>query len=112
MSEFKVQIVPRGSTVVVHLHGDASVEATDRFRSALQPAIAGKPSRVVLDLTLLEFINSMGLGVLLEFRKQLAQFKTELRLAGASQKITEVFKRTRLAELFPMFPTADKAAMD
>jgi anti-sigma B factor antagonist len=110
MSDFQVQIVPKGSTVIVQLHGDATVQETDRFRIALEPALADAPTRVVLDLSLLTFINSMGLGVLLEFRKKLASSKVDLRLAGASAKIVEVFQRTRLAELFPMFPTADQAA--
>ena len=98
---------PRGQ--VVRLRGEATVDQVERLRSSLRAVCEGKPRRVVLDLAELTFINSDGLGALLEFRRDLVRSGAVLRLAGANPDIAEMFKKTRLVEVFPMYQTADAA---
>jgi anti-sigma B factor antagonist len=95
--------------VIVRLHGDATLTETDSLRDALSPALEAEPPCVVLDLSDLEFINSMGLGVLVEFRQELTRRGGQMRLAGATEAIAEMLRRTRLVELFPPYSDCDQA---
>jgi len=77
-----------------------------------QPGESQISSAAQLASRLSEFINSLGLGALLEFRKDLRQRDVELRLAGANDMIADIFRKTRLVELFPMFETAERAVTE
>lgn len=109
MGEFSAHTEDRANGTIVRLHGDASLTETDSLREALNPALKADPPCVVLDLSDLEFINSLGLGALVEFRQELAQRGGRLHLAGASAPIADMLRRTRLVELFPAYPDCDQA---
>ena len=98
---------PRG--MIVRLHGDATCTNSESLRTAIQPVVDSSPSRVVLDLSNLVFINSLGLGVLLEFRQQLIAGGGRLDLAGAHDDVIDVLRKTRLVELFPPYGTPEEA---
>jgi anti-sigma B factor antagonist len=109
MNQFHVNIDDRPQCTIVELSGDISILQTDTLRKAFEPVVARRPGCVVLDLAKLVFINSLGLGALIEFRHNLSLHGSKVRLAGASDRIAEIFRKTRLAELFPMYPNADDA---
>lgn len=109
MDQFHVRIEDKSDAVIVRLRGDATIADTESMRKALDPLIARKPGTVVLDLSELAFINSLGLGVLLEFRQKLHSQSTKIRLAGAKPQVADVFRKTRLVELFPMYADAEQA---
>jgi anti-sigma B factor antagonist len=98
---------PRG--MIVRLHGDATCTNSEALRRAIQPVVDAAPSRVVLDLSHLLFINSLGLGVLLEFRQQLIAAGGRLDLSGAHDDVIDVLRKTRLVELFPPYGTPEEA---
>lgn len=109
MNTFHVNIDDRQQCTVVELSGDICILQTDTLRKAFEPVVARRPGCVILDMAKLVFINSLGLGALIEFRFSLAQHGAKVHLAGASDRIAEIFRQTRLAELFPMYPTAEDA---
>ena len=109
MHRFSLNVMPRDAGVIVQVCGDASVNEADHLRNGLQPILRRNPQRIVLDLTALEFINSLGLGVLLEFRKDAQEHGVDLRLAGASDRIADLLQKTRLVELFPLYASAETA---
>lgn len=110
MTDFALHVEPReADAIVVRLVGELTVDHTEELERHLRGAAAEAPSRVVLDASELTFICSSALGALLEFRKALRDRDATLRLSGAPPQIAEVFRRTRLAELFPMFASADAA---
>lgn len=109
MGEFTAHTERRDNGMIVRLCGDASLTENESLRKALEPALESKPGCVVLDLSALEFINSLGLGALVEFRQELTRHGAQLRLAGATEQIGEILRKTRLVELFPPYPDCDQA---
>lgn len=65
----RVQAI-RGACVVT-LGGELDLYNADSVRRALIEAAAGSPERIVVDLGEVEFIDSTGLGVLIEARAKL-----------------------------------------
>jgi anti-anti-sigma factor len=109
MNAFRVHVEQRPGWTVAHLQGNASCTGVGPMREALADLLSDRHPAVVLDLSELTFINSLALGVLVEFRRDVQAYGGQLRLAGASAQIAEVFRKTRLVELFPMFDTAEHA---
>ena len=60
-----------GTARVVKLAGELDLYNAAQVRKALVDACADSPERVVVDLTEVEFIDSTGLGVLIEARRTL-----------------------------------------
>lgn len=109
MGEFNLEIESRGDWSVARLHGDASGASVGHLRQALDEMLQRRESAVVLDLADMHFINSLALGELVRFRREIQSYGGRLRLAGADAYITDVFRKTRLVELFPMYERADEA---
>ena len=60
-----------GDAVVVRHAGELDLYNADDVRTALTGALAAAPSRVVVDLSAVEFVDSTALGVLIEARSKL-----------------------------------------
>ena len=61
-----------GDACVVRLGGELDLYNADQVRAGLSKACDDSPSRVVVDLTEVEFIDSTALGILIEARTMLA----------------------------------------
>jgi anti-sigma B factor antagonist len=57
-----------GDARVVRLGGELDLYNADQVRRALKTACADSPSRVVVDLSEVEFLDSTALGILIEAR--------------------------------------------
>ena len=72
MREDPVAGVERGDgSVVVSLAGELDLYNAPQVRQALSDAASDSPTRVVVDLSEVEFIDSTALGVLIEARTRL-----------------------------------------
>jgi anti-sigma B factor antagonist len=60
-----------GDACVVRLGGELDLYNANEVRHALKTACADSPSRVVVDLSEVEFLDSTALGVLIEARTML-----------------------------------------
>ncbi len=109
MSAFTIDTETRDKGVIAHLKGDANNQHATDIREAFSPVLQERVLRIVLDLSELEFIASIALGELISLRHDLQTYGGQLRLAGANPHVEDVFKKTRLAELFPMFKDPDEA---
>ena len=98
--------------VVVRVRGkrlDAS--QAPAFKERITKSIDGKPRKIVLDLTLVEFIDSIGLGVLVACFKR-AGGRGKLVIVGAQGAVARLFKLTRMDRVFPLYSSVDKALKD
>lgn len=74
-----------------------------QFRDAVHELSAEAPSRIVLDMTSVEFIDSSGLGAIVGAMKLLAPDR-RLELAGLSGAAEKVFTLTRMDTVFRIHP--------
>lgn len=72
--------------------------------------IGAKTTHVVLDLRAVSIINSSGLGMLIKGASTLKEAGGALKLAGASDKIQELIKITKLTGVLQTYPTVAAAA--
>ncbi|MDZ4860263.1 MAG: STAS domain-containing protein [Candidatus Hydrogenedentes bacterium] len=83
----------------------AAPDAERLFKELLQHGM----TRVILDLTGVEYISSGGLRVIIMLTKALEKIQGDLKLCGLSPFVSEVFKITNLARRYDICPTRDEA---
>ena len=109
MSAFQVNLVSSQQWLIAQMHGRVEILRPEVLAAALDPILSEDNHHVVLDMAELTFINSVALGVLIDFRQKLINLGGQLRLAGASERIADVFRQTRLVEVFPIYKDAQLA---
>ena len=72
-------------------------------------AADAKISLVVLDLSQVSFIPSMGLGLLVQMASKCKSRQQMLKLAGAQPNLRQVFSITRLDRLFQFADSVESA---
>lgn len=65
-------------------------------------AAATRPTKVVLDLSAVDAISSLGLGTCLEIRRLAGEAGAETLLLGASHQLVTIFRTMRLDRLYTM----------
>jgi len=76
--------------------------AVPEFKSAFDQAWKSDISRVVLDLSAVEFMDSSGVGALLGVQKRLSAQGEPLTLRGARPAVVGVIELLRLQRVFKM----------
>ena len=109
MQTLQITSETRDNAVLAYLSGEARNDPGEPLRNALAALAATEPDLVVLDLSGLSYIATVGLGELISFRERIAAQSGKLRLAGAEPHVTDLFERTRLREVFPIYPDAETA---
>ncbi|NLB59718.1 MAG: STAS domain-containing protein [Lentisphaerae bacterium] len=77
---------------VVTLNGRLDSQSTPLCEGHLQPVLSGAARVVVLDLSLLDYISSMGLRLLLKARQTLTAQNAHLILTNLQPQIAKVFE--------------------
>jgi anti-anti-sigma factor len=68
--------------------------------------------KVIFDLTMLDGIDSTGVGIIVMCQAKLQKAGGSLRVAGAQGIVLDTLHMTRVDKLVPVFATAKEAAQD
>ena len=98
----------RGDAVVVKLAGELDLYNAHAVREELARQAAAKPERVVIDLSSVTFIDSTGLGVLIEARSRLEN-KDRFLLAAPGLETRRALEISGLDRHFAVHASVDDA---
>jgi anti-sigma B factor antagonist/stage II sporulation protein AA (anti-sigma F factor antagonist) len=93
---------------VVHLAGDADGEQVDELDRQLRLISNLKPKLLVLDLAKLNFLSSVGMGLLVRIQNQLKDSGGRLVLAAPRPLIREALRRAALQRIFEIRDSVDE----
>lgn len=79
-----------------------------QFKEKMRDATKTGPSRVVLDLARVQFLDSSGLGAIVAVKKLLGPDRA-LELAGLTPTVEKVFRLTRMDSIFTIHPSLEVA---
>ena len=85
------------------------VRTVPEFREEMERVVAAH-SKVVLNMELINFVDSTGLGALMSCIRKLNQKGGGLRLAGLQHQVTAMFRLVRMHKVFETFDTPGDAA--
>jgi anti-sigma B factor antagonist len=97
------------SSTVISVEGELHVSTAPEFSHALNSAIAGGRTAVVLDMTGVAFIDSTGLSVLLNALRRVTRRGGRLAIACANPTVLRLFEITRLDSTFDIEPDVEAA---
>ena len=85
---------------------DAFSEAT--FRKVLSKCIDEGPKHVILDLSQIDFVDSSGLGALVQLVKKAQTLEGTLQIVS-NPRVTQTVKLVRLERFLSLQPSVDEA---
>ena len=88
-------------TIVVDVRGTLDAATVDALRSALLTTLASdRPVAMIVDLTYVTFMDSMGIGALVAGHNAAREFGTRFVLRNPSEFVHRQLRITGLAEMF------------
>jgi anti-sigma B factor antagonist len=94
-----LDIERKGDATLVHCHGRLVAGVTSVLYSQVHPLFADS-KRVILDLTELKFVDSMGLGTLVRLHVSARSAGSCLELINLGKQVRELLGITHLLGLF------------
>jgi anti-anti-sigma factor len=94
---------------LITLRGEIDMRCSPTLRAALVEVVDRKPQWVIMDLSGVTYIDSSGVGTLVEFKRKLERTKGRIVLAGMQERVRSVFEITKLDRFFALAPSVAEA---
>jgi anti-sigma B factor antagonist len=95
---------------VLEIRGEIDVYTAPRLREHLLELAGSGVSRLIVDLSRVEFLDSTGLGVLVGANRRLQASGGMLTLVCPHEKLLKIFRITGLDSVFRIHQTVESAA--
>jgi anti-sigma B factor antagonist len=105
----KIESTKHGNAAVVRLSGRLDAESAPAFESACEQHFREGSTHMVVDMSDLQYVSSMGIRSFLVIAKQAKSKKGAVVLCGLKGFAKEVFDLTNLTPQFQVFDTAEAA---
>ena len=95
--------------IIITLEGEVDISVTELIREKIRKLWEEKKKAILVDMTKVSYIDSSGLGLLVETRQEMEKYRGEIRLFGLTSDVQKVFELTRLNNFFSIFTTEKEA---
>jgi anti-sigma B factor antagonist len=100
---FALDVHPAGPWVVVAITGELELGTAPRLRQQVVTLVGDGHTHIVLDMSAVDFVDSIGLGVIVSALKRVRGRDGELVVAGASPRLRSLFELTRLDQVIDLY---------
>ncbi len=97
-----------GVAVVRALEKRIDASLSGEFKAKLLEAIREGNKRIVLDISMVEFIDSSGLGAIISGLKAVGE-DGKLVVSGSTENVRSMFRLTRMDRIFSIYDTEQEA---
>lgn len=105
-----VKVEPHDDVYLVTLSGELTTgETNDRFREELEKLRGAGSRKVVLDLSLVSYLDSSALGLLVHGHSVLTKGGGGLKLLCPPDRVLDLLSVTRLITIFEIFQDKEEA---
>ena len=94
---------------VLELEGEIDMHFAPVLRQLLQDKRDRRCPALLLDMTAVEFIDSTGLAVILEYVRDTSAYHGRFCIGGTSENLRTIFETVRLDRAMPIFHDASTA---
>ena len=109
MRECQIRLEERDEVDILHLDGALDAYAFPRLETALNNLRVGGRTRIVLDCSNLDYINSAALGALIGFARRARENGGDMKLACLTPKIFSIVELLGFDKILQIFPDTDLA---
>ena len=103
---YSSSVADRPDVVVMRLDGPLTLRNMFSFQSELA---TNKPPMMVFDLSGVPYMDSAGIGILINYYVSAEKHGHRMALAGANERIDALLKLTKVQNLLRSFNTVDEA---
>ncbi len=103
------EIRVKDGAVVVTPEGDIDLSRSPGLRTTLREAQAKKPTRLVVDLSAVDYMDSSGVATLVEALQIARRSNTKMILCGLKERVRSIFEIARLDTVFTITDSCDAA---
>jgi anti-anti-sigma factor len=100
-----------GDVLVIKADGGLNSETADRFVSDIETLVDAGLNKIIVDCSLLEYISSRGLGVLIRLHKRMELRKGDVKIASVKSAILDILRMTRLDKRLEIYPDVSRARL-
>jgi anti-sigma B factor antagonist len=94
---------------VLPLEGEIDLHVAPELTRTFAKIIESRPSRLVVDLSAVKYIDSSGLAILIRAVQDVESYGGRLMIAAARKNVRFIIDRAKLSEFFITFPHVDAA---
>lgn len=105
----EINIETLGKVKIVGLQGRLDANSSPLVEKQLQALMDQDQERLVLDLSGLTYISSLGLRIFIAAAKNVQKVNGKLALAGLNEHIYEIFKIAHFTSIFSIYRSRDEA---
>lgn len=98
-----------GQAVLLELGGEIDMKCFTELRGKFKQLFRERPRVLVIDMTHVEFMDSIGLATLVGALKWCRQNGSELKLVGLVQRVRSIFEICRLESIFQIYDSVAEA---
>ena len=95
-------------TGILALKGEIDLHRSPQVKESLEPLIAKKIPRILVDFSGVTYIDSSGLAAMIETLQRVQGYGGHFAMFGLRESVKSVFEIARLDQIFRLFP--DEAA--
>src|SRR5438093_5457738 len=107
--DLELESTQRNGVAVLTLRGEIDVYTAPRMRQAIVDLVDAGSLTVVIDMDKVDFLDSTGLGVLVEGLKRVRTRGGNLSIVITQDKILKIFDITGLNKAFPIYGSLEEA---
>jgi anti-sigma B factor antagonist len=97
-SDFSAEVAGSEKEAVITMHGEINSLADAGLEAAYTEAEATQPSKIVLDFTDVDYINSTGIALIVGLLAKARAERIPLQAVGLTEHYREIFTITRLSD--------------
>ena len=105
----RVDTQHHGSAAIVRLVGSANMDVSADLQDRLLELVDTPVEQLILDLSDLEFVSSVGLGAFVAAHVRCRHHNGVVKLVAPQPKILELLSVTKLINLFPIHDSVEAA---
>jgi anti-sigma B factor antagonist len=110
--DFDVETSEREGASVLTLRGEIDVYTAPQMRQAIVDLVDGGVTNVIVDMAQVDFLDSTGLGVLVEGLKRINSKDGTLSIVATQGRILKIFDITGLDRAFAIHASVEEALAD
>ena len=99
----------KDGVTICHITGEINIDTVSELKETFKKLLDNKSPKILLNLSAVEYIDSLGTSTLIMLLKRLKSAKGSLSLSDVPPKIMSVFSITRCDKVFKICATEKEA---
>ncbi|MBL7994919.1 STAS domain-containing protein [bacterium] len=105
------QHAERTDVTMLELHGQLDSVSAGQVEKTLDELVEKKMYRIVIDLHDVNYVSSAGWGIFLGILKEVKSSNGDIKLAGLTDEVNDVFQLLELDNFLPTYKTSKEAIL-